>query len=66
MIALAAGPPTKSFNPPPAMRPGETTWRAAIALGMTSFNPPPAMRPGETGTWVGWFADKIVSIRPRR
>jgi len=37
-----------SFNPPPAVRPGETVGRNGSGRRGYRFNPPPAVRPGET------------------
>ncbi len=36
-----------SFNPPPAVRPGESASAAADGDRPLCFNPPPAVRPGE-------------------
>ena len=36
------------FNPPPAVRPGETRYLTTLSLISRCFNPPPAVRPGET------------------
>ena len=36
------------FNPPPAVRPGETLRCTPRDLDAIGFNPPPAVRPGET------------------
>ena len=54
------------FNPPPAMRPGETSRPRSTPCGLYRFNPPPAMRPGETPADPGLEGDPGVSIRPRR
>ena len=37
-----------SFNPPPALGPGETTTLGVSQIDLASFNPPPALGPGET------------------
>ena len=48
-MAYALEIPHRScFNPPPAVRPGETCRSRAVDSGSASFNPPPAVRPGET------------------
>ena len=36
------------FNPPPAVRPGETRYVYQLWRDHQRFNPPPAVRPGET------------------
>ena len=54
------------FNPPPAVRPGETAIAGPSYAGADSFNPPPAVRPGETSDH-DFDAELLdVSIRPRR
>src|SRR5271157_4920390 len=53
-IQLGDPAPRISFNPPPAVRPGETRDDRLQFRADRCFNPPPAVRPGETvGTdWV--------------
>ena len=57
-------PPT-SFNPRPAVRPGDTLARTADALPRRCFNPRPAVRPGDTKEVPVYVPAESVSIRAR-
>jgi len=47
--------PMCSFNPPPAVRPGETQRDGQCIPTQYRFNPPPAVRPGETDDPVSFI-----------
>ena len=58
--------PMHGFNPPPAVRPGETRYEPLDCTAVRGFNPPPAVRPGETRERRVARPRLAVSIRPRR
>ena len=44
-------PPVGSFNPRPAVRPGDASEFRATSAAAASFNPRPAVRPGDA-RWI--------------
>ena len=53
-----------SFNPRPAVRPGDALWRFAGRALRSSFNPRPAVRPGDALTLCIEAQDN-TSFNPR-
>ena len=64
-VGVDSRPVSIGFNPPPALRPGETHRCSFLVVDASCFNPPPALRPGETAALQQVFDRIDVSIRPR-
>ena len=65
-VGSASATPRSGFNPPPAVRPGETRPPGETVAPDLGFNPPPAVRPGGTVAGARRGSRRSVSIRPRR
>ncbi len=56
----------ESFNPLPAVKPGDTDCKGDWRAIFRSFNPLPAVKPGDTKTQAQMISHLQVSIRSRR
>ena len=55
-----------SFNPLPALMPGDTWGIWVVFFALPGFNPLPALMPGDTAGQMAQRINEIVSIRSRR